>query len=160
MTQGEGASAPLHFEEEIAFDSDDRVVSVKWPHLVDGNSLPQVQQYGYDEQARLLKVEQGNGTWDGSQWTFTEYSSFHDFRLDEQGNWAQHQYGAGGGASFVSPTIVQSNAYTAWPVSGGSTLSFTLDEAGRFLYERPVVRGTRPCDQVDSGGVIRSTRAR
>ncbi len=61
---------------------------------------------------------------------------WHDCRLDEQGNWGQHQDEAG--ASFVGPTIVQSKAYTAWPVSGGSTLSFVLDDAGRFVYERPL----------------------
>ena len=135
VTQGEGENAPLHFEEEIAFDADDRVLSVKWPHLV-SSGRPQVQQYGYDEQARLLKVEQGYGTRDATKCTFTQYSSFHDFRLDEQGNWAEHQDGAG--ASFVSPTIAQDNAYTTWPVSGGSTLDFVLDDTGRFLYERPL----------------------
>ena len=67
----------------------------------------------YDEQARLVKVEQGYGTWSETEtkWTFTQYSSFHDFRLDEQGNWAEHRDGTG--ASFVSPTIAKDNAYAA-----------------------------------------------
>ncbi len=47
-------------------------------------------------------MEQGYGTWNGTEtkWTFTQYSSFHDFRLDEQGNWAEHQDGAGAEASL------------------------------------------------------------
>ena len=67
------------------------------------------------------------------------YSAFHDFHLDEQGNWAEHKDGAG--TTLVSPTIAKDNAYTAWPVSGGSTLSFVLDDTGRFVYERPVAGG-------------------
>ncbi len=131
--------ATVRFEEEIAFDADDRVLSVKWPHLV-SSSRPQVQQFGYDEQARLLKLEQGYADPSGSSWTFpVGYSAFHDFHLDEQGNWAEHKDGAG--TTLVSPTIAKDNAYTAWPVSGGSTLSFVLDDTGRFVYERPVAGG-------------------
>ena len=73
----------------------------------------------------------------GAKWTFpVGYSSFHDFGLDEQGNWARAS--GRSGSALREPTIVQSNAYTAWPVSGGSTLNFGLDETGRFLYERPL----------------------
>jgi hypothetical protein len=104
------------------------VLSVKWPHLV-SSGRPQVQQFGYDEQARLLKVEQGYADPSGSGWTFpVGYSGFHGFHLDEQGNWAEHKDGAG--TTLVSPTIAKDNAYTAWPVSGGSTLSFVLDDTG------------------------------
>ncbi len=93
-----------------------------------------------DEPARLLKVEQGYADPSGSSWTFpVGYSAFHDFHLDEQGNWAEHQDGAG--TTLVSPTIAKDNAYAAWPVSGGSMLSFVLDNAGRFLVERPVAGG-------------------
>jgi len=58
----------------------------------------------------------------------------------------------------VSPTIAKDNAYTAWPVSGGSTLSFVLDDTGRFVYERPVAGGGKYLYQHDGLGRLVSAQ--
>ena len=85
--------------------------------------MSEAQTYSFDDAGRLKEFTQG--LWNAATGTVTgSPTARHDYTLDEQSNWREHQGRAG--SARLSPSVSSINAYTNWPtdLDGNGTAEF------------------------------------
>lgn len=120
------------FGEEMAYDADDRVTRVVWPHVNVGPTLRHAQEFSYDEAGRLTAFRQGD--WDLGTQSRTGTSREQLFELDELGNWRGHTLAPG--HAMRNPAVGATNEYTSWPQANAAAHTATNDAVRGFLFER------------------------
>ena len=126
VTRPYGGSDPeggLVFSEELRYDVRDAVSAVIWAHGRSGVDVSEAQTYSFDDAGRLKEFTQG--LWSAATGTVTgSPTARHDYTLDEQSNWREHQGRAG--SARLSPSVSSINAYTNWPtdIDGNGTAEF------------------------------------
>ena len=126
VTRPYGGSDPeggLVFSEELRYDVRDAVSAVIWAHGRSGVDVSEAQTYSFDDAGRLKEFTQG--LWSAATGTVTgSPTARHDYTLDEQSNWREHEGPAG--SARLSPSVNSINAYTNWPtdIDGNGTAEF------------------------------------
>ena len=126
VTRPYGGSDPeggLVFSEELRHDVRDAVSAVIWARGRCGVDVSEAQTYTFDDAGRLKEFTQG--LWSAATGTVTgSPTARHDYTLDEQSNWREHQGRAG--SARLSPSVSSINAYTNWPtdIDGNGTAEF------------------------------------
>ncbi|HHN73941.1 MAG TPA: hypothetical protein ENK10_01805, partial [Acidobacteria bacterium] len=129
-----GSAGAVFFEEQIGYDGNDRVTSLVWPHGRAGADA-EAQTFAYDQLGRLLTFRQG--LWDGAAVTGTP-TAFHDWNLDEVGNWREHKQSES--ETFWTPEVDPVNAYSKWDASFDRD-GDGVEEALALVREHDATRG-------------------